>query len=92
MEIILEFIMEFILGVPFEVAQDEKAPKGMRIGALVFLSFIYFAFSACLIGCCVHYESLIWEIITIPVVIFLTVVFGKMWYRVLKIKKQGERD
>ena len=57
MELLIEIIMELLIGGSLEGANDSSLPKGVRLGFLIFATLIYVVFTAFL-----YCYFLIWTI------------------------------
>ncbi len=92
MDLLIELILELVVGATLEGANDSELPKGLRIGLLIFATLIYIAFVALFVGLFLTLENVFGKIISAGVVIFFIGGFIHMWRKALKAKeKKDER-
>lgn len=84
MEILIEFVMELILGGGFEVAQDKDIPRWIKIIVLTVLSLFYLGFIILFIIMSVRSKQLILRGITIILGVVFVSLFIRLWYKGLK--------
>lgn len=87
LELIVEFILEVVVGGSIEGVSDSKLPKGVRIGLLIFATLIYVAFTAFFIYLSFVEDNIVVKVISIGVVIFFVGLFVSLWRKVLKARK-----
>lgn len=92
MELLIEILLELVVGVSLEGANDGGLPKEVRIGLLIFATLIYIVFVAFFVGLFLTLENIFGKIISAGVVIFFIGAFIHMWRKALKVKeKEDER-
>lgn len=92
MELLIELLLELVVGVTLEGANDSELPKGIRIGLLIFATLIYVAFVALFVALFLTLENVFGKIISAGVVVFFIGAFIHMWRKALRAKeKKDER-
>ena len=86
MEILLEFLLEVIIGGAFDVADDEEVPKRFRIGCLSFVTLIYLVFVGLFVYLLVGTAEVVVKVISAGVLLLFAVAFIKVWRNVIKSK------
>ena len=92
MEILLEFLLEVIVGGAFDVADDEKVPKRFRIGYLSFVTLIYLVFVGLFVCLFVSTAEVVFKVISAGVLLLFAVVFIKAWRRLIKSKNDRNKN
>ena len=84
MEILLEFLFEFVVGGCIEGAEERALPKGVRIACLVFASLVYVLFTIFFVWLFFDSERVAVKVLAGAIVVFFIGFFMFLWYKVLK--------
>ena len=87
MEVLIELILELLIGGSLEGANDSSLPKGVRLGLLIFATLLYIVFTAFFVLLFFDLDNLFGKIISAGVVLFFVGEFIYLWCKVLKAKK-----
>lgn len=91
MEVILELLVELVVGGSLEGANDRELPMRLRIGLLIFASLIYAFFAVFFVWLLLTAESICLKIIAGGVLVFEVSSFVGLWRKVLKEKKTTKK-
>lgn len=84
MEMIIELVMDILLGGAVEFVIDEKTPKRIRIALLLFLSVFYIIFMLLLLFACMESDAVLMKLITGALALLFIFLFARLWWKVLR--------
>ena len=87
MDILIEILLEIIIGGTVEGATSEAVPKGVRYALLIFVSLLMLAV---IVGCVwlfIISQKIIIKILLLGLAILFIVFLSSMWNKLLKFKK-----